>query len=195
MFKIINTFIFKLFAWKIAPAVPAEAQKCVMIASPHTSNWDFFIVVMAFNILGIPLNFTIKDDWMKFPFNLIIGPMGGLAIDRSPKKPGEKRKSMVEAMGDLFHKKDRLAVIVTPEGSRSLRKEWRSGFYHTAILGNVPICLGYLDYKTKTAGVGSIVIYPKIENYEKDMKTIAAFYKTIGPKHPERFSVDERFDS
>ncbi|HOU46803.1 MAG TPA: hypothetical protein PLL99_03310, partial [Chitinophagales bacterium] len=57
---------------------------------------------------------------------------------------------------------------------------------------NVPILLGYLDYKNKIAGIGKI-IYPT--NLEDDMRAMMDFYKDITPCHPEKFSIDLRYAS
>lgn len=187
----IAKLILKILGWKVQENMPKGIDRCVMIASPHTSNWDFIIAKCAFVVMGIPLKYTIKDSWFKFPFNYIFGPMGGIPIDRSPKKPGEKRPSTVQAMTDLFSKYDKLAVMVTPEGTRSLRTEWKTGFYYVAKNAGVPIGLGFLDYKEKLAGVGKLV-YPS-DDTEKDMKEIMAFYQTKNGKHPEKFSVDKRY--
>jgi 1-acyl-sn-glycerol-3-phosphate acyltransferase len=191
MLNWIFVVIFKLMGWKLNPNIPQGVNRCVMIAAPHTSNWDIIFARAAFSLMGIPLRFTIKKEWMRFPFNLLVGPMGGIPIDRSPKNPGEDRKSMVEAMADLFTQHQRIAVMVTPEGTRGRRTEWKTGFYHVAKLAGVPIGLGYLDYAKKEAGVG-LMIYPG-ENMEEDMRQIMQFYKDIPAKHQEKFSVDERY--
>lgn len=176
--------------WKKDPIQPVEAQKCVMIAAPHTSNWDVVFMSAAFHEMKVPLKFTIKQEWFRFPFNYFFEPLGGIPIDRSPKKVGDKRLSMVEAMAKVFENRSSVAVVVTPEGTRALRNQWKTGFWHTAKLAGVPICLGYLDYEKKVAGVG-LVIWPN--NIEDDMRTIMAFYKTIAPCHPKLFALDERY--
>lgn len=183
--------IMSLLGWKVHKKLPAGVDRCVMIASPHTSNWDFVFTRSAFSILNIPVRFTIKDTWFKFPLNLIFGPLGGIAINRKPRKEGEERPSTVEAMAALFEKNKNLVVLVTPEGTRSYREEWKSGFYHVAKMANVPICLGYVDYENKVAGVG-MTVYPS-DDIAADMKIIMRFYKDIAPKHPEKFSVDKRY--
>jgi 1-acyl-sn-glycerol-3-phosphate acyltransferase len=180
-----------LVGWRVNKKVPEGVRRCVMIASPHTSNWDFPIARSAFSILKIPVRFTIKDSWFKFPLNLIFGPLGGIPINRKAKKEGEERPSTVESMADLFKGKDDLVVLVTPEGTRSFRDEWKSGFYHVAKQANVPIGLGYVDYKNKIAGVGRMV-YPS-DDMASDMKIIMDFYKDIAPKHKEKFSIDKRY--
>ncbi len=188
MGKIISNFIFKIFGWQFKDHTGADFSRCVMIAAPHTSNWDLIFARAAFYLLDIPVRYTVKKEWMGFPFNLIFGPLGAIAIDRSAKKEGEERKSMTEAMVDLFSRNKELVVLVTPEGTRALRTKWKTGFYHVAVGANVPIALGYLDYKNKIAGVGKM-IYPS-GDMQKDMKEIMAFYKNIPAKFPEKFSVD-----
>lgn len=187
----IGRLIFFLLGWKLAQMPPKGLKRSVMIASPHTSNWDLIIARAAFAIMRLPVKFTIKKDWFKFPFNLIMGPLGGIPIDRSPKKEGEARISMVDAMADLFNKYDDIIVLVTPEGTRKLQTEWKTGFYYVAKQANVPISCGWLDYAKKHAGVG-LVLNPT-DNMEADLKQIMNFYKDIAPKFPENFSVDHRY--
>ena len=137
------------------------------------------------------MRFTIKKEWMKFPFNLFMLSLGAIGIDRSPKVPGQKRKSMVEAMASLFDEHKRIAVVVTPEGSRSLRTEWKTGFYYVAQTAGVHVCCGYLDYRKKEAGVGMEVL-PGDDEAE-DLKQIMEFYRGIHPKFPKKFSIDTRY--
>ena len=188
MGKLIAKLIFKIFGWTLDDHLKADFKKCVMIASPHTSNWDLVFARAALSLMNIPIRYTVKDDWMKFPFNLIFGPLGAIAIDRRPKKAGDPRQSMTEAMIELFNDRQELVVMVTPEGTRSQRTKWKTGFYHVAVGAKVPIALGYLDYKNKIAGVGKM-LYPS-GDIQKDMKEIMAFYKDIKGKHPEKFSID-----
>ncbi len=90
---------------------------------------------------------------VRFPFNLIIRPLGGLPIDTKNKTKGGN----VDIMADLFRGNDEFAMGITPEGTRSLRTKWKSGFYHLAKDNNLPICFGYLDYRTKTAAFWDVL--------------------------------------
>ncbi|MEM7102480.1 MAG: 1-acyl-sn-glycerol-3-phosphate acyltransferase [Bacteroidota bacterium] len=191
MLNLLAKFIFWLYGWKVGPDVPKEANRCVMIASPHTSNWDFVFARAAFQILGIPVKYTVKKEFVRFPFKSLMLYLGAIAIDRSPRKPGEKRASQTDAMIRLFEDNDELAVMVTPEGTRSLRTEWKTGFYYVAKGGDVPICFGYLDYKKKIAGVGGF-LHPS-GDMDADLSKIMAFYKDIQGKFPEKFSTDLRY--
>jgi 1-acyl-sn-glycerol-3-phosphate acyltransferase len=180
--------VMKLLGWKVNPVTPEEYQRCVLIGAPHTSNWDFIYTMLSFKILKIPYKFTIKKEWFRFPFNLIIKPLGGIPIDTGNTS---NTSGTVLTMASYFKKNKNFVIAVTPEGSRSKRTEWKSGFYHLAKMANVPICLGYIDYKNKIAGVGD-VIYPS-EDITADMKKIMAFYKGEIAKFPEKFSIDIRY--
>jgi 1-acyl-sn-glycerol-3-phosphate acyltransferase len=143
-----------------------------------------------FAITRLRIRFTVKEEWMKFPFSLLMKPLGGIAINRSPRGPQNERPSFITAMAELFDANEELIILITPEGTRSKNEKWKTGFYHVAKAANVPILLGYTDYKNKLTGVCN-PIYPS--DFETDMKTIMAFYKNIHPKFPEKFSVDTQF--
>jgi len=180
-----------LMGWETDNQWPQGLEQCVMIAAPHTSNWDAVYARLALKVLGVNVRITIKDSYMKFPLGPIVRAMGGIGIDRSPKKEGQARASMVQLMADLFKEHPHLVMLVTPEGTRAKQENWKTGFYHIAMTAGVPIALAYMDYKKKRAGVGKI-IYPT-GNYEQDMQEIMQFYANIEPKFPENFSVDVRY--
>lgn len=180
-----------LMGWQIDNHWDLNIDQCVMIAAPHTSNWDALYARLALKALGVNVRITIKDSYMKFPFGPVVRAMGGIGIDRRPKNASEERPSMVQLMSDLFKTHPKLVMLVTPEGTRSKQENWKTGFYHVAINAGVPIALAYMDYQEKKTGIGKIV-YPT-GDYEKDMAEIMAFYAQINPKFPELFSVDTRF--
>ena len=181
----------RLMGWEIDNHWPLDLDQCVMIAAPHTSNWDALYARLALKALGVNVRLTIKDSYMKLPFGPFVRAMGGIGIDRRPKQPGEPSPSMVQVMTELFKTHPKLVMLVTPEATRAKQEQWKTGFYHVAINAGVPIALAYMDYEKKKTGVGKIV-YPT-GDYEKDMAEIMAFYVEIQPKFPECFSVDQRY--
>ncbi len=183
--------IFEAQNWTLRGQELARHRRCVVIGAPHTSNWDFVYTLAGFDKLGLPLRFTIKRSWMRFPFNLVIEPAGGLAIDRRPREETGERPSMVDEMVRLLGEHDELALVITPEATRSYTERWKSGFYHVARGAGVPILLGFVDYAKKEAGLGK-VIEPS-GDFDADMRQIAQFYTSITPRYPERFSVDRRY--
>ncbi|EET83002.1 1-acyl-sn-glycerol-3-phosphate acyltransferase [Acinetobacter radioresistens] len=191
MLRKIAEYSLGLMGWETDNQWPQGLEQCVMIAAPHTSNWDAVYARLALKVLGVNVRITIKDSYMKFPLGPFVRAMGGIGIDRSPKKEGQARASMVQLMADLFKEHPHLVMLVTPEGTRAKQENWKTGFYHIAMTAGVPIALAYMDYKKKRAGVGKI-IYPT-GNYEQDMQEIMQFYANIEPKFPENFSVDVRY--
>ena len=187
MLTIIFKWIFDRNKWTVVNNHPEETEHCVMIGAPHTSNWDFVYAIAAFQYLKIPFRFTIKKEWMKFPFGGIMRSFGAIGIDRTPKNPGAKRKSTVEGMVDLLNQNERLAIVVTPEGTRKAVKRLRTGFYYVAVEAKVPIALGFMDYSRKMAGIEKI-LHPS-GDIEKDFTIIADYYKTIGARYPEGNSM------
>lgn len=181
-----------LTGWKVRKEqIIPEMNRCVMIASPHTSNWDYVYMIASLDILKIPYKVTVKKEWNKPIIGSWMTSLGAVWIDRTAKKVGVKRRSMVDVMVDVFKEHENIAMIITPEGTRSKRTEWKTGFYHIAKKAGVPICLSYVDYKKKESGLLGVV-YPS-DNMEADMKTIMKMYQQTTPKHPEKYSVDTRY--
>ena len=183
MLTFIAKLIFAVSGWKVDPQSPTHIRRAVMTAAPHTSNWDIVYARAAFFLLGLPVRFTIKKEWMRFPFGLILRPLGAIPIDREYRHG--KKVSMVQAMIELFDQYDELIILITPEGTRQYTPEWRSGFYRVAQGAHVPIMMGYLDYQNKIAGVSTIVLSPS-GNIDTDIATMKDFYRTIPGRHPER---------
>lgn len=187
-------FLFRLRGWKIVPSEEVTEEilkRCVIVAAPHTSNWDAIYTIAWFNIAKINWRFTIKKEWIKPPFGKMLVNMGAIGIDRKPKVAGEERPSMVQAMANLFIDNTNLSVVFTPEATRKKVTEWKMGFYHAAKLANVPIAMGYLDYQKREAGVTKLM-YPS-DDMEADLRIIMDFYKDKIGKHPENFSLDLRY--
>ncbi len=182
-----------LMGWEIDNHCPLELDQYVMIAAPHTSNWDALYARLGLKALGVNVRLTIKDSYMKLPFGPFVRAMGGIGIDRRLKASGEARPSMVQLMTDLFKTHPKLVMLVTPEATRARQEQWKTGFYHVALNAGVPIALAYMDYAKKKTGVGKIV-HPT-GDFEKDMAEIMAFYAQVQAKFPESFSVDTRYYS
>ena len=176
--RFVANAIFKVSGWKLANGFPNDIKKCVMIAAPHTSNWDFIYARAGFYLMGVDVRFTIKKESMGFPFGPLLSAMGALPVDRS------KNNSLVDTMVRILKESEEMVILITPEGTRKYQPRWRKGFYHTAYGANVPIALGYLDYAKKEAGIGPI-FYPT-GDVEGDIEKIKDFYRTITPKYPEQ---------
>ena len=183
--KWLARFYLSLIGWKTGSILPASIKKCVLVAAPHTSNMDYPIALATLYAAGVRVRFLAKKDLFRFPMGLIMKLTGGLPVDRS------KHNNLVEAMIDMFRRNDELILMIPVEGTRSYVKEWKSGFYYTALGAGVPIALGYLDYGRKIAGFGEL-FYPT-GNYQRDLEVIQTYYRQFRARYPEKSSLyDEK---
>jgi len=184
MIKLFSKWVLKMLGWKIEVNIPSDVRKAVMLVAPHTTNYDFFIGRLVFNVIGLPVKFLIKKEVFFFPFGGLLKKMGGIPVQRG------KRNNLVRQLTDRFEQADRLVLVVTPEGTRKYTKYWKKGFYYIATEAQVPIALGYLDYKYKKAGVKKLV-YPS-GDLKTDFEEFKAFYQTLHAYHPEKFCTDPK---
>ncbi len=183
--------ILTLTGWKYKEAVvPPEAQRCMLVYAPHTSNWDWFWGTVHMMAWGVPMKVVIKKAWTKFPFGLVLKPLGAVGISRSTDKKPDK-KNQVFRLASVYKDYEKIAFVITPEGSRSLRKQWKTGFYHIAKLAKVPIVLISADVRAKKVKFGPL-LSPE-DDLETVMKQMMDFYKDAVAFYPENFALDERY--
>lgn len=187
MLQSISRFILKLAGWSIRVEPHQTYQRCVLIMAPHTSNLDFVIGRLALWGIGVKASFLIKKEAFIFPLGPLLKKMGGIPVDRT------QSKKVVWQVAVLLNKSKEMALVITPEGTRSLRKEWKKGFYYISSMAEVPIALGYLDYGRKEAGIGGI-LYPT-EDFKSDLSKIYDFYKNFTARHPEKFNLSPMYRS
>ena len=169
--------LLRLGGWEIVGAPPARARY-VLIAAPHTSNWDLYWMLAYGLACGVRPRWMGKHTLFRGPLARFWRALGGIPIRR------HRREGVVDAMARAFAERDELVLAVPPEATRSHRPHWRSGFYHIARAAKVPIVLGFLDFGTRRGGFG-----PAIEatgDVARDMDAIRAFYADKRGKHPHR---------
>jgi 1-acyl-sn-glycerol-3-phosphate acyltransferase len=181
--------VMKASGWKFVNKVPDTLRSFILLGAPHTSNHDFLPAMALSAMMKRNAKFVIKHDWLKFPLNLIMVPLGAHGIDREKNKLISK-ESNTEVMANFFKDFSELVLMITPEGTRRPTSKWKTGFYYIAQKAHVPIVLGYADFEKKEAGLG-MVIYPS--NFEQDMRKIMDFYRHIRGKNPQKFQLDERY--
>jgi len=173
----ISRFGLKVAGWKLVGVPPTE-KRYVLIAVPHTSNWDFPIT------LAMAFVFDFKLYWFgkHSLFRGILGPimrwLGGIAVERS------QANNLVDNIIKEFKNADELVVAIQPEGTRSKVNQWKTGFYHIAVGANVPIALGFLDFKKKEGGFLP-TFYPT-GDMEKDITAIQGMYRGIAGKYADQ---------
>lgn len=141
--KYIFKLIFWLIGWKVVGDVPRDQKKYIIIAAPHTSNWDFLIGVMARGVLGFKSKFLGKKSLFKAPFGWFFRWMGGYPVDRS------QSTNLVDQVVDIFNKHEEFVIALAPEGTRKNVNDWKTGFYFIADGAGIPIVRSRLDIPNK----------------------------------------------
>lgn len=173
-------FACRTLGWKLEGTAPEES-KYVAVFAPHTSNWDAVMgLAIRFGIESRPASFLLKNNLYRWPFRGFLRWIGAIPIDRG------RSHDVVDQIVDIYRERDTMVLGITPEGTRKRTPKWKLGFYQIAKKAEVPILLCYIDFRTKTAGIGPL-IYPS-NDMDADLDRIEAFYADIQPKFPENVS-------
>ncbi len=172
----------RLSGWTVQGELPANTPKCVLIAAPHTSNWDLPYTLMVAYSLRLNIYWMGKQSLFRWPFGAVKRWLGGIAVDRS------KSTNLVSASAAALVAADgSLQLVVPPEGTRGKTRHWRTGFYFIALEAQVPIVLAYMDYERKVSGLGPV--FRPTGDVEADMAEIKRFYAGIKGRNADQFEV------
>lgn len=178
IFKYIARVILFLVGWKTVGEVPVK-KRFVLIGAPHTSNWDFILMLLIVLDKGVAVHWMGKDSLFPWPFKGFMQWLGGIAVDRS------QANNTVEQVATHFSQHQELIIIIPPEGTRSKASRWKTGFYYIAETAQVPIVLGFIDAAKKEVGIGPE--FQTTGDIDVDLPEIQAFYKTKRALRPESF--------
>lgn len=159
--------LLHLAGWKVVQPFPSQSHY-VLIAYPHTSNWDFIIGMLAMGATDYRFHWVAKHSLFRGPMGTVMRALGGIPVNRAT------TQGFIGDLAQRFADNPRFIIAITPEGTRSYVPHLRTGFYHLAQQAGVPIALGYLDFPTKTIGIGPV--FAPCGNIEQDMATIRLFY-------------------
>lgn len=185
--------ILWIIGWKVENRVGAIPSKCVAIGAPHTSWTDMFVGLSASVLFDLKLTFLAKKEMFIFPFSSILRSLGGIAVDRYSKEGLEGRKKMVADIVREFEERDRLLILMTPEGTRKRVVKWKLGFYNIAIAAKVPLVFAHFDWDRKT-GVVAEVYHPTGDQVQ-DLTYVMNYFSKIPVRYNDRFSIDLRYQA
>ena len=170
------------FAWR-AGKLPPDAAKSVLIAAPHTSNWDLPYTLMVAFALRLSVYWMGKTSIFKPPFRGVMMWLGGIPVDRA-----QSNNLVAASITAIMQATSPLQLIVPPEGTRRGTRYWKTGFYYIAEGAGVPIVLAYLDYEKKIGGLGPV--FQTTGDVDADMLAIKAFYAGVKGKNADQFRTD-----
>jgi len=179
---VMSKALLKLSGWRIEGVLAPQARRCVVIAAPHTSNWDFPYTLMGAMVLGMHIRWLGKASLFRFPFGGLMRWLGGMAVQR------DRSNNLVAAsVAALQAAPGPLQLVIAPEGTRSHTAQWKAGFHHIARGAGLPIQLSYLDWGRRCMGLGPLV--EPGEDVEGDIARIRAFYAPFKGRHPAQFDA------
>ncbi len=174
----------KLTGWRVEGALAAHAARSVLIAAPHTSNWDLPYTLMVAFALRLNIRWMGKQSLFRAPFGGVMRWLGGISVNR------EQSTNLVAASAKAIREADGpLQLIVPPEGTRSKTRYWKTGFYYIAREAQVPIVMAYMDYERKISGLGRL--FEPTGDVEADMAAIKAFYAPFKGKNAAQFQSSD----
>ena len=177
LLRLLALIFYRSIGWRTAGERPAH-DKYVIIAAPHTSNWDFFFTVCLAFIYRLKPRMMMKAEWFFWPMGPLFRWLGAVPVDRT------RANNVVAQSIASLHQSQKMVLVVPPAGTRRKVMYWKTGFYHIAKGAGVPIVLGYLDYGRKVGGFGPTV--NPTGDIDADMIVIQHFYAGISGKYPLR---------
>ncbi len=168
---------FICYGWR-THVIPPRTSRYVLIGAPHTSNWDFFIMLLLMVAERIPIRWMGKDSLFRGPVGVFMRAMGGIPVNR------HVHTKLVDQVAAIFDQSEYLVIGISPEGTRSKTSRWRTGFYYIALKANVPIVMGYLDYANKICGLGTN--FMPSGDIQADFEIIRDFYTGMVGKNPKK---------
>lgn len=176
MLQSLARLLLKALGWRLLDPDERPARMLI-IAYPHTSNWDALYALLTGLGLGLRANWAAKDSLFFWPLGSLLKRLGGIPVNR------RQRTGFVDQMVERFTDHERCILIIAPEGTRRLTAGWKTGFYRIALSAKVPLALGFVDYSKREAGILAYITLSG--DAQTDIATIASHYAGRSGKHPE----------
>ncbi len=158
------------------------ARQGVIVVYPHTSNWDFPVGLLAKWAMGLPVHFWGKASLFRLPlFGRWMRAVGGIPVDRAA--PQGIVEAMVRRFADARERGELCWLALSPEGTRSYRDHWRSGFYRVALAAGVPVGIATLDWGRRTIDLRRFVALSG--DPAADLAQIASHLQGVRGRRPE----------
>ncbi len=181
--RAIGRTLMRLLGWRVVGSPPNES-KLMVVAIPHTSNWDGIILLLAMLAAGLDLRWVGKHTLFRGVTGKILRWAGGVSVNRA------KAQDFVGSVAQAYRENDSLALIIAPEGTRKPSARWKTGFHRIAQEAQVPIVIGYMDYGSKTVGFGPGM--DATNDFDDYVTQMAHFVRDVRPRHPRNFVLPQR---
>jgi len=172
----------RLAGWRLLDDWPPD-PKMVILAAPHTSNWDGINMLAVAGWYRVKLSYMGKKSLTTGPFGWLVKRTGCISIERG------KSTDIVGQMQAAFAAADSLFLAVAPEGTRKRNTEWKSGYYHIAHSAGVPLLMSVLDYGTRTVRLAGPL--KTSGDFTADLPAILAPYASAKGLNADQFALPD----
>jgi 1-acyl-sn-glycerol-3-phosphate acyltransferase len=169
------SLVLRASRWTAVGQVPRTG---VLVGAPHTSNWDFVMMLLIMWRGGVTPRVLIKKELFRGPLGWLLHRLGGLPLDR------ENPSAVVRELVREARSGEPFLLILAAEGTRTKGEYWKSGFWRIARSAKLPIALAFIDGPTRTAGFGPTI--SATPDVVADMDKVREFYRDKHGIHPER---------
>jgi 1-acyl-sn-glycerol-3-phosphate acyltransferase len=166
--------MLRFWGWTLEGRVPTD-KKILLIAAPHTSNWDWVIGVAGLLALGIRLTYIAKHTLFKGPLGWVMKKTGGVPVDR------ESAERTVDEIVRQFNQSERLYYAIAPEGTRKQVERWKTGFLRVAYKAKVPVLMVSFDYRKKRILIGDCAELSG--DIDRDLESVQRYYSQFSGRN------------
>lgn len=178
--RLFSKLMLKIIRWRVIGSLPRDHKKYVLIVAPHTSNWDFFLFVLAVSVLRLKPSVLIKSTLFVGPLGWFLRYCGAIPVNRT------QASSLVNYIADIYSEREEFVLIITPEGTRSANPNWKLGFHHVASTAKVPILIVYVDSAIRTIGIEGMM--EPSEDIDADLSKIKKFFDGKSGLKPNNYA-------
>ena len=172
-----KTFL-RVFGWRVEGSI-ADAERVLVTAAPHTSNWDAVFGIAAVLGLNVRLHFLGKHTIFVPGLKWFMRWLGGIPVNR------QNPEGVIDHVNQLVSKYEGIVIVIAPEGTRKKAEKWKSGFLRIAEANDCKIQMGALDFKNKRIVLGDL--YEPTGDNQADIENIKQWYTQFQGKFPDQF--------
>lgn len=167
--------VLRLGGWRVVGTFP-DLPRLVLIAAPHSSNWDGIWGLAAKLAIGLDIKILGKDSLFRIPLlGYVLKRFGVIPVDRSA------THGVVGQAAATIRSTGRIWFGLAPEGTRRRVERWKTGFWKIAKAADVPVLPVYFHYPERIIGVGPV--FDLSDDMTADIARIRAWYAPWQGKH------------
>ena len=172
----LGKFLMKISGWKTTGQLPKD-QRVILIAGPHTSNWDFVLAMSLILSVDVRIHWVGKHSIFKKGFHRLFKKMGGIPVNRV------NPQALKTEIYNITERYRGFIIAISPEGTRKKVERLKSGFLRIANETNSRILMVGVDFSNKTIDFGDF--FNPSGDMDKDLKFIKDYFGNFTGKHPE----------